>query len=202
MSKLKFLLMVLLAGIAQLHAQSIFNGYAYLSSGTTAGSGATWFDLNGSAQLQDFDGADLDTYFTIEDNLWLGGQTGFWSNSEGVAYVTMHYSITGDATATGSKSYAFQSYSAPDDQWGTDVNGANGSDLSIDLISAHSLSAGDYTLAIWVEGKPNSSVAIFDNNSGSNHIATFTVIPETSSIFMLGLTGLAAGLVLRKRKRA
>jgi hypothetical protein len=188
----------LVAGLAVLlaisaSASTIFNGYAYVSD-TSAGVGSTWYDLNGTAQPQDLDGSDLGDF---ESNLWLGGQTGFWSEGNGVDYITMFYSITGDDTASGSISYAFQSYSDPNDQWGTDVNGANGSDLSVDLISAHSLGNGDYNLAVWVEGKANNQGSIWDNNGGSNHNSTFTVIPEPAVMGFMLFAG-ASTLLIRR----
>lgn len=175
-------------------AATIFDGYAYVST-TTAGVDSTWYNLNGSAQAGSLDGADLGD---VESNLWLGGQTGFWAEGEGVQYITMHYSITGDATASGTIAFDFQSYADPNDQWGTDVNGANLTDTSIDLISVHSLTNGDYNIAVWVEGKPNNIAAVYDSNGGGNYNATFTVVPEPSSTALLGLGGLA--LILRRRK--
>jgi len=187
-------LSVLLAVSAS--AQSIFNGYAYLTSEATAGSGSTWYNLSGTAQSSSLDSADLGDF---ESNLWLGGQTGLWPDSQGVEYITMHYNITGDATASGSISYAFESFSSPNDQWGTDVNGANGSDLSVDLISTHTLGVGDYNLAVWVEGKANNRSSVWDNNGASNYNATFTVVPEPATVGMLGLGGLLTLLIRRMK---
>ena len=113
------------------------------------------------------------------------------------SFITMHYSITGDATASGTISYAFQSFSSPNDRWGTDINGSNASDISVDLISTHSLANGDYNIAVWVEGKPNNIGSVFDNNGGSNYNATFTVVPEPASA-LLGVLGTA--LLLRRRR--
>ncbi|MDB2310581.1 PEP-CTERM sorting domain-containing protein [Opitutales bacterium] len=188
-------LFVALVASASLNAQSIFSGYAYVSD-TSAGVDPSWYDLNGNAQPDDFQGADLGDFTT---NLWLGGQTGFWSNNEGVSYITMNYSITGDATASGSISYAFQSFSSPNDQWGTDINGDNASDASLDLINVHSLAPGDYNLAVWVEGKPNSSASVYDSNSGSNYNASFSVVPEPGTYALLaGLLGLSY-VAMRRR---
>lgn len=175
-------------------AATIFNGYAYVST-TTAGVDATWYNLNGGAQAQSLNGADLGDFQT---SLWLGGQTGLWSEGNGVQYITMHYSISGDATATGTIAFDFQFYTAPNDQWGTDVNGANTTDKSVDLIAAHGLTNGNYNLAVWVEGKPNNIGSVWDNNGGANYNATFAVVPEPSTTALLGLGGLA--LVLRRRK--
>lgn len=189
------LIIVALVATASLNAQTIFSGYAYVSD-TTAGVGTSWYDLSGNAQPADFQGADLGDFTT---NLWLGGQTGFWSNNEGVEFISMQYSITGDATASGSISYAFQSFSGSNDQWGTDINGDNDSDASLDLISAHSLAAGDYNLAVWVEGKPNTSGAVFDSNNSSNYNASFTVVPEPGTYALLaGLLGLSY-VAMRRR---
>ena len=181
--------------------QTIFNGYAYTTSGSTPGISSTWYNLGGSAQSLTFHDADLGVF---EDFLWLGGQTGIWSDGSGVASATLFYDIGGDATHSGSISYTFQSFSEPDDQWGTDVNGANATDLSVNLIGTHSLTPGNYTISVWVQGIMNDNDEVFDSRGGLNHTADFTVIPEPSSIIMMGLAGLAAGglTVLKRRKQS
>ena len=172
---------------------TIFNGYAYVSD-TTAGVGSTWYDLNGTAQAQDFDGADLGDF---ESSLWLGGQTGLWQDEGGVTSATMFYNITGDATASGSISYAFQSYSDPNDQWGTDVNGSNASELSVDLIAAHSLAVGNYNLEVYVQGVANGGGQAYDSNGGSNYNASFEVIPEPATMGFVVVMGV--GMLFARR---
>lgn len=190
-----FILTSLLALGGVLNAQSIFNGYAYVSD-TTAGTDTTWYNLSGSAQSSSLDGANLGTF---SNALWLGGQTGFWSNGQGVNFIEMGYSITGTASANGTIAYGFQSYSAPNDQWGTDINGAITSDISTNLISAHSLTAGSYNISIYVQGAANNSSSIYDSNGGSNYNAAFTVVPEpTSYALLLGFAGLC--FVMYKRR--
>lgn len=196
MKKISLIVASLSITALSLSAQTIFNGYAYVSD-TTAGVDKVWYDLNGTAQTQDFDGANLGDFTT---NLWLGGQTGFWSDGQGVEFITMHYNIGGDTTASGTISYDFQSFSSPDDQWGTDESGANDSDISLDLIAAHSLAQGDYTLEVWVEGKANNRSSIFDNNGGSNYDATFSVVPEAGTYALLaGLLSLTYIALIRRK---
>ena len=178
-----------------LSAQTIFNGYAYVSD-TTAGVDANWYNLSGTAQGSGFNGANLGNFTNA---LWLGGQTGFWSDSQGVEYIKMNYNITGSATATGSVDYEFQSYSAPNDQQGTDVSGAVTSDLSTNIIAAHSLGAGTYNIAVWVEGKANNRAAIFDSNNSNNYTAAFTVVPENSMLALLSGSFFLLYVMLKRR---
>lgn len=195
----KCILLVLVTLVASglaAKAQTIFNGYAYTTSGATPGVSSNWYDLSATSANPSFQGASLGSFNT---NLWLGGQTGFWSAGQGVQYITLHYSITGQQSASGSASYSFQSFSAPNDQWGTDVSGAHATDSSVNLIAAHSLANGNYNIAVWVEGKPNSSGSIYDSNGGSNYNASFTVVPEPSTFALLGLGALAIGMMMRRK---
>ncbi|NCG08316.1 MAG: hypothetical protein GWO81_01900 [Verrucomicrobia bacterium] len=192
-----FILTSLLALGGVLNAQSIFNGYAYVSD-TTAGTNSTWYNLSGSGQSTSFQGANLGTF---SNALWLGGQTGFDSVGNGVNFIEMGYSITGTATANGTIAYAFQSFSAPNDQQGTDVNGANTSDISTNLISAHSLTAGSYNISIYVQGAPNNGSSIYDSNGGSNYNAAFTVVPETSTYALFAGLGVLAFVLTKRLKK-
>lgn len=69
------------------------------------------------------------------------------------------------------------------------------------------LTNGSYTFQAYFEGYTNGVNTpgnIFLNNGGSNYSSSFTVIPEPSSIIMLGLTGVAAGglALIKRRKRS
>ena len=57
------------------------------------------------------------------------------------------------------------------------LNRPQPSDISVDLIATHGLAAGDYNIAVWVEGKPNNIASVWDSNNSNNHNATFTVVP-------------------------
>lgn len=192
-----FPIITLLALSGVLNAQSIFNGYAYVSD-TTAGTDTTWYNLSGSAQSSSLDGANLGTF---SNALWLGGQTGFWSNGQGVNFIEMNYSITGTASANGTIAYGFQSYSAPNDQWGTDANGDITSDISTNLISAHSLTAGSYNISIYVQGAANNNSSIYDSNGGSNYNAAFTVVPEASTYALFAGLGVLAFVLTKRLKK-
>ncbi len=189
-----FALLVLSSALS---AQSIFNGYAYVSD-TTAGTDTIWYNLNGTGQSSSFQGADLGDFNT---NLWLGGQQGFWHTGQFTEYVRMGYEISGAATATGTINYSFQSANNQDDQYGTDVNGSVSSDLSVDLIAAHSLAAGDYSISIYVEGKANNLAAIYDSNNSNNYNATFTVVPEASTYALFAGLGALAFVLIRRLKQ-
>lgn len=192
-------LIIAFAIASSLGAQSIFNGYAYVS-GTGAGNSPTWYNLSGNAQSSSFQGSDLGDFTT---GLWLGGQTGFWANGSGTQFVTLNYSITGAATANGSVSYSFQYFEGPagsnNDQWGTDISGSNTTEGSVDIIAANSLGAGDYNIAVWVEGKANNGTSAFDSNSSNNYNATFTVIPESSTLALVAGFGCLLYVMLKRR---
>lgn len=192
-----FILTSLLVLGGVLNAQTIFNGYAYVSD-TTAGTDTTWYNLSGSAQSSSFQGANLGSFTNA---LWLGGQTGFWTDSQTAEFVKMHYNITGAATANGSINYSYQRMNGNDDQQGTDVNGSVTSDLSTNLITAHSLSAGSYNIAVWVEAKAFNRSSIYDSNSGSNYNATFTVVPEVSTYALFAGLGVLAFVLTKRLKK-
>ncbi len=199
-TKLITSLALLVLGSA-LSAQSIFNGYAYVSD-TTAGADTIWYNLSGTGQSSSFQGADLGDFNT---NLWLGGQSGFFSDFAGTQSVILNYNITGDATATGTVAYSFQYFEGPagtnNDQYGTDINGANTSDGSVDLIAAHSLAAGDYNIAVWVVGTANDSDTAFDSNNSNNYNASFTVVPEASTYALFAGLGALAFALIRRLKQ-
>ncbi len=140
---------------------------------------------------------NLGTFDTATDTLFFkGGEMLTYKN--GVSNVTgsnVYYKIDGNAYSS-AISLSFNednvNTNAGDQRWYTQGS-------SFDLLSG--LSNGAHTLTVYFDA-PSSDGTHFENNGGSDFTANFTVIPETSSLVMLGLTAVAAGLVLRKRKRA
>lgn len=185
-----------------LYAQpNIFDSYTYVSD-TIAGQDATWYDLNGTAQAQDFQGADLGDFTT---NLWLGGQFMTWPGNNGgddTAAAELRYNIKSGTTVlySGTVSYSHQAYIGNDERWGTD----SAPDSSTDLIATHNIAAGDYNLEVWAYtlttwGTAGSSGEAYDSNNSNNYTAAFTVVPENSMLALLSGSFFLLYVMLKRR---
>lgn len=177
----------------------------------------TFYDMGATTSNPDFAGASLGSFDSTLDDLDLGGQQkSFKNNSSDVTGHFLSWVIYETGNRPGAPGfsdigYSFQwnngDFGAPiglnnagDQQWGTDVQGSNGTDgaASIDLSS---LANGNYTLELFSRITTNSVDAapeIFNNNGGSNFTATFSIIPEPSS-FGLIAAGLGALYFLRRK---
>ncbi|MEL6659566.1 MAG: T9SS type A sorting domain-containing protein [Bacteroidota bacterium] len=173
--------------------------FSYVSSFAGAGfydsfaiANGTFYDLSAATGLDDLDGADLGTLDLTTGTLFLGGQSKtFKNNGSDVTGVAIFYRFyQGAASGAFTQiNYSFQwnqgDSGAPgglnnsgDQQWGTDVQGANGSDGAIDILNGATLSTGTYSLEVYMRVTTNgvdAATEIFDNNSSMNYIATFEV---------------------------
>ena len=173
--------------------------FSYVSSFAGAGfydsfaiGNGTFYDLGSTTGLTDFDGANLGTFDISTGTLFIGGQSKtFKNNGSDVTGVAIFYRFyQGAASGTFTQiNYSFQwnegDPGAPaglgsvgDQQWGTDVQGANGADGAVDILNGATLSTGTYTLEVFMRVTTNgvdAAAEIFDNNGGSNYIATFEV---------------------------
>jgi hypothetical protein len=82
----------------------------------------------------------------------------------------------------------------------------SGTQNLLDNNGVGALTNGNYTFQAYFEGYTNgvdTAGNIFLNNGGSNYSAAFTVVPEPSSLALLGIAGLASGglVMLKRRKR-
>lgn len=151
-----------------------------------------FFDLSAGTVNDDLQGANLGNIDLNTGTLFLGGQSKtFKNNGSDVTGVAIFYRFyQGAASGAFSQiSYSFQwnngDAGAPsglnnsgDQQWGTDAQGANGSDVAVDILNGATLMTGTYTLEVYMRVTTNgvdASGEIFDNNGGSNYTATFTI---------------------------
>ncbi len=161
----------------------IFDSFAYVNAN---GSGNTFYDLDAATMNVDFSGANLGSFSPGSADLFLGGQIKtFKNNGTNVTGATINYRIYPVGAPSGAFTpiaYSFQINDvggvSGDQQWGTDINGSNFTDNAVNILSGATLAAGTYSLEVYVEittDGVNAPSNIFDNNGGSNYIATFEV---------------------------
>lgn len=137
-------------------------------------SGSVYYDLNATSVNADFNGID----FGIINNLAIKGfEHNVWKcNGADIYGTNLHYQINSGTSTSLSSSYISGSNNGcggADQQWGL-TNG------STNIING--LSPGNYTLTVY--GNFNSSIGdVWDSNSGSNYVATFTVPSQTMVSF-------------------
>jgi len=211
MKKLKILLAgSLFTGASLFGAAGIFDSFAIVES--------NFFDLGATTALSDFEGASLGS-FNTSDSINIGGQLkSFKNDSSDVTGALLSYVIYEAGNRPGTPSFTDVSYAfqwnqgdagAPaalsnggDQQWGTNIDGANSTDQSTSA-SLSALSAGNYKLEVFASittNGVNTSNPIDDNAGGSNYTADFTVVPEPGSFALIvGAFGMAF-VALRRRR--
>jgi len=179
-------------------AAGIFDSYLFTSTNGT--SPAVFYDIGATTGNPDFDNANLGT-FDVGDTLQIGGQQkSYKNNGTDVTAHTLFYKIDGGSFQTVALNFQTNEPTAGDQQWGGDIEGANGTfTVSSDILNG--LSSGNYVLTVYSTITTNGTDAdttIFNNNGTKNYTASFTVVPEPSSAALLGLGGVA--LLFRRRK--
>lgn len=182
-------------------AGGFFDSFAYVN---VNGSGNVYYDLGATTGNPDYQFSNLGTLIQGQ-SLRLGGQIKTWKNNStdiiGVDIFYRYYIGTPAGSFT-QLNYAFQfNFANPgDQQWGTDINGSNPTDLSINILPA-SPSAGTYTLEVYVRvatNGVNEDPFLFDSRGGLNYQATFTVeAPLNVSILQFSATEQSSAVHLR-----
>ena len=140
------------------------------------------YDITQGATLL-FNGGELDTYKS-------GG-----ANVNGAQ---IFYSLNGGSTFSSADQLAFNqdnvNGSTGDQRWYSDGEAVN-------LLNG--LSDGTYTLQVYLDATTDANGTLYANNNSSptNYTATFTVIPEPSTIMMLLSSGLFGSFYLISRRR-
>lgn len=175
-------------------AGGFFDSFAYVN---VNGTGNVYYDLGATTGNPDYQSSNLGTLIQGQ-SLRLGGQIKTWKNDgtdiTGVSIFYRYYigPAAGEFTHI---DYQFQFDNVFDvqgnQQWGTDVNGSNSTELSINILPA-SPAAGTYTLEVYVvvfTNGINASPEIYDSNMSNNYQATFTVeAPLNVSILQFSAT--------------
>ena len=206
--KLKLLSIVSLVACAGVShgAAGIYDSFVFTT--TTGAAPLTFYDIGAVTSNPDFNGADLGV-FTVGDSLQLGGQQkSFKNDSTDVTGHRVYWRIGSGSFTTVNLAFQWNTgdSGAPsglnnfgDQQWGGDVQGANGSlVLSSNVLSG--LTPGNYTLEVYSEISTNgvdAAATIGNVNGGNNYKANYTVVPEPSAALLGGLGVLA---LLRRRR--
>ncbi|QTN33382.1 hypothetical protein HZ994_14010 [Akkermansiaceae bacterium] len=186
-------------------AAGIYDSFVFTT--TTGTSPLNFYDIGAVSANDDFDGSLLGN-FNPGDTLQIGGQQkSFKNNGTDVTAHTLFWRLTGGAFTPVNMPFQWNQGDggAPgnlnnpgDQQWGGDIQGGNAAlVLSSNVLSG--LAPGNYTLEVFSQISTNATDAaatINNNNSSNNFKASFTVVPEPTSL-ALGLLGTA--LLLRRR---
>ena len=127
---------------------------------------ATWYNVSGSGNELDFDGANLGEITTLK----LGAEVQTYQIVDGVT-VFLNYMINGDGENIQTIEIPWKSNSGSNSMWqstaGTDVIGA--------------LTPGDYTIDVWFSATDGENTVYDSKGFGNNYVVSFT-IPIVSGI--------------------
>jgi hypothetical protein len=176
-----------------------------------------FYDIGATTPNPDFQGAFLGTFDPTHTFMFGGQQKSFKNDGTDVTGHQLQFRVY-QTTPSGTFNvinYSFQwNFGDPgapgnlgnpgDQQWGTDVQGANTGDDSV-MFSLAGLAPGTYTLEVFsliTTNGVNAAPTIFNNQGGANYTATFTVIPEPSSLSLLAGPALLGAWFYVRRRRA
>jgi len=128
-----------------------------------------------------------------------GSELTFKNSGDNVTGAFLDYRIF-----SGSPSGSFTEISLPFNE--NNVNGTTGDQrwalesLSTNLLTG--LAPGTYTLGVFLRQTSFPGSDSFDNQTGANYGATFTVVPEISPAWMFGAPAIIGALLFSRRRRA
>jgi hypothetical protein len=162
----------------------------------------TWYQTAnpGANQITGYNGLDLGTVSSL---VITDASVLTFKNSGGdVTGAQVWWFVNGGGAGSGIQNIGFGSENPAVDPAGNSYPTSGdqnwqGSTPSIDLITG--LTPGEYTLSLFYRITSNEG-EFFDANGGANYSASFTVVPEPSTL-LLALTGLLALATVRRRRR-
>jgi hypothetical protein len=191
-------------------ATGVFGSYVGINEN---GSGNTWYSiLDFGTDVTDFQGVDFGTFdITTSDSLQISAfELETFKNSGGdVTGVELQYRVYEQSTTPGTFNVVSGGFLANstftaangdsvtgfgDQKWGVSPTATLG-DLLAGTSAGNTYNVEVFTRAFTNEGDR------FVNNGGSNFTASFTVVPEPSSLIMLGVAGFATGLLTVVRRK-
>jgi hypothetical protein len=157
-------------------------------------------DGGGVSTWQDGSLPSLGTFnVATGDDLALNGgeEVTYKGNGANVSQTDLFYSINGgafqDATLAFNQDEIIGSGGSDNQRWYSDTA------ANVDLLTG--LSNGTYTLSVYFRDNNTVDSNDYISNSGANYNATFTIVPEPSTIAMLLGSGLFGSFYLISRRR-
>ena len=187
-----------LCGLLNSHGAAnygIYETYAVLSAN---GGANTFYDAGAITGNTDFHGANLGTFDPSINSLVLkGGEVKTFKNGVGdVTGAFLAYRIW----MAGNESGSFVELTLP---FGLDLGGGNQSwqTTAATINVLNGLGSGNYTLEVYFRAAGNQG-DVFDNRSGPNYEATFSVVPEPTTVALsaFGVLLLVGGVWRRFRQ--
>ena len=211
MSKLYVSLRTLAISSYSLIAGSCFGSAGMFDQFVIVNTGSSvYYDIGATTGNPDFQGSSLGTFDpSLGGTLTLGGQGKSYKNGgSDVTGMQLFYRIwQGAPSGTFAQlNYNFQidnvNGTPGDQQWGTDVAGANGTAFFTPNVLT-GLTYGSYTLEVYSQITTNGAGGAvnptLNDRGGSNFTATFNVVPEPSRA-LLAIVGLGMVVVHRRRR--
>lgn len=176
---------------------SIFGGYIVLDIN---GTGDTFYKLENPADNTNpsFNGTDLGTFDPAVNSLFFSGGEALTNKSEDgdVLSAEILYRIF----LTGNPSGSFVSTNLP---FAEDLGSGNQKWNSLapndNLLAG--LAPGTYAIQTYLSANTNEGIRYL-NNGGADYVATFTVIPEPSSLSLLGGPVILGAWLFARRRRS
>lgn len=190
-------ILMVVAAPGAVFATDDFFGNAFIVLNLNGG-GNTFYDFNPDTQTgnPDFNGTFLGTFNpSLGDSLLItGGEFNtFQDGGDNVNSVNLNYRVySGSPPGFSSTGIDFVSQSGNNKFW-------QSTNQNINLLSG--LSDGTYSFEIFGSADTTPGPRFY-NNGGANYIATFTVVPEPSTLSLLAGPLLLGGWFFLRRRRA